>query len=229
MAQVLIQLERPAFVTPELRAWINHLGPGRVVLSRGRGSCRECDERRGKCGQRCCNRKAQNRSPPTEFRRAKKSGVRPGQNRAIESGMLADVREDRARISNGRRSWSEIRRFSLRIACRSTRGDVTARHQMSVRDFLDVDRRAPHPFGATSLVARSVQPHARSVQFFFLPSPLAGERLGVRGFPSGPRIARHDLDQATTTTARPENSFPREHVGNRLCSSCLGSIAGIAL
>jgi len=37
MAQVLIQLERPAFVTPELRAWINQLGPGRVVLSRGRG------------------------------------------------------------------------------------------------------------------------------------------------------------------------------------------------
>lgn len=37
MAHVLIQLERPAFVTPELRAWINGLGPGRVVLSRGRG------------------------------------------------------------------------------------------------------------------------------------------------------------------------------------------------
>jgi len=38
VAQVLIQLERPAFVTPELRAWINQLGPGRVVLSRGRGN-----------------------------------------------------------------------------------------------------------------------------------------------------------------------------------------------
>lgn len=35
MPHVLIRLKRPAFVTPELRAWITQLGPGRVVLSRG--------------------------------------------------------------------------------------------------------------------------------------------------------------------------------------------------
>ena len=37
MAQVLIRLERPASLTPELRAWINHrLGMGRAVLMRSR-------------------------------------------------------------------------------------------------------------------------------------------------------------------------------------------------
>ena len=36
MAEVHILLERPASLTPELRAWINHrLGYGRVVLTRG--------------------------------------------------------------------------------------------------------------------------------------------------------------------------------------------------
>lgn len=37
MSEVVIRLERPALVTPELRAWINHrLGSGRAVLSRSR-------------------------------------------------------------------------------------------------------------------------------------------------------------------------------------------------
>jgi hypothetical protein len=37
VAQVLIRLERPASLTPELRAWINHrLGLGRAVLMRSR-------------------------------------------------------------------------------------------------------------------------------------------------------------------------------------------------
>jgi len=37
MAEVVIRLERPALLTPELRAWINHrLGAGRAVLTRGR-------------------------------------------------------------------------------------------------------------------------------------------------------------------------------------------------
>jgi hypothetical protein len=43
VAEVLIRLERPASVTPELRAWINHrLGVGRAVLTRSRinGSAR---------------------------------------------------------------------------------------------------------------------------------------------------------------------------------------------
>ena len=35
--EVVIRLERPALLTPELRAWINHrLGSGRVALTRGR-------------------------------------------------------------------------------------------------------------------------------------------------------------------------------------------------
>jgi hypothetical protein len=37
VAQVLIRLGRPASLTPELRAWINHrLGTGRAVLMRSR-------------------------------------------------------------------------------------------------------------------------------------------------------------------------------------------------
>ena len=37
MTEVVIRLERPALLTPELRAWINHrLGAGRAVLTRGR-------------------------------------------------------------------------------------------------------------------------------------------------------------------------------------------------
>jgi hypothetical protein len=37
MSEVVIRLERPASLTPELRAWINHrLGSGRAVLSRSR-------------------------------------------------------------------------------------------------------------------------------------------------------------------------------------------------
>jgi hypothetical protein len=37
MPEVLIRLERPASVTPELRAWIGHrLGTGGAVLSRSR-------------------------------------------------------------------------------------------------------------------------------------------------------------------------------------------------
>ncbi|HET9719623.1 MAG TPA: hypothetical protein VFP55_06065 [Solirubrobacteraceae bacterium] len=37
MAEVVIRLERPAMLTPELRAWISHrLGAGRAVLTRGR-------------------------------------------------------------------------------------------------------------------------------------------------------------------------------------------------
>ena len=35
MEEVLIRLERPS-LTPELRAWIAHLGAGRAVLTRGR-------------------------------------------------------------------------------------------------------------------------------------------------------------------------------------------------
>jgi hypothetical protein len=37
VAEVVIRLERPAMLTPELRAWISHrLGAGRAVLTRGR-------------------------------------------------------------------------------------------------------------------------------------------------------------------------------------------------
>jgi hypothetical protein len=37
MSEVTIHLERPALVTPELRAWIHHrLGSGRAVLTRSR-------------------------------------------------------------------------------------------------------------------------------------------------------------------------------------------------
>ncbi len=37
MVEVLIRLERPALLTPELRAWINHrLHAGRTILTRGR-------------------------------------------------------------------------------------------------------------------------------------------------------------------------------------------------
>ena len=37
MPEVLIQLERPALLTPELRAWIGQrLGSGRVALTRSR-------------------------------------------------------------------------------------------------------------------------------------------------------------------------------------------------
>jgi hypothetical protein len=37
MSEAVIRLERPALVTAELRAWINHrLGSGRAVLSRSR-------------------------------------------------------------------------------------------------------------------------------------------------------------------------------------------------
>jgi hypothetical protein len=37
VAEVLIRLERPASLTPELRAWISQrLGAGRAVLTRGR-------------------------------------------------------------------------------------------------------------------------------------------------------------------------------------------------
>jgi hypothetical protein len=37
MPEVLISLERPALLTPELRAWINHrLGSGRALLTRSR-------------------------------------------------------------------------------------------------------------------------------------------------------------------------------------------------
>jgi hypothetical protein len=36
VSEVLIRLERPASLTPELRAWISHrMGAGRAVLSRG--------------------------------------------------------------------------------------------------------------------------------------------------------------------------------------------------
>jgi hypothetical protein len=37
VAEVLIRLERPASLTPELRAWLgNRVGAGRAVLARGR-------------------------------------------------------------------------------------------------------------------------------------------------------------------------------------------------
>jgi hypothetical protein len=37
MSEILIALERPALLTPELRAWINHrLGSGRARLTRSR-------------------------------------------------------------------------------------------------------------------------------------------------------------------------------------------------
>jgi hypothetical protein len=37
MPEVLISLERPALLTPELRAWINHRpGSGRALLTRSR-------------------------------------------------------------------------------------------------------------------------------------------------------------------------------------------------
>lgn len=37
MAEVVIRLQQPAMLTPELRAWISHrLGAGRAVLTRGR-------------------------------------------------------------------------------------------------------------------------------------------------------------------------------------------------